>query len=72
MFVIKFVTRKEPETNFPPYSFGRILKYGLSYKAGIGLFWVVIHEDGTKTYINHKFYTIGQINDLGGANNERD
>ena len=55
MFVIKFVTRKEPETNFPPYSFGRILKYGLSYKAGIG-----------------KFYTIGQINDFGGANNEND
>lgn len=59
MYIVKFVTRKEPETNFPPYCFGNILKFGLSYKAGIGLFWVVIHKDGTKTYINHKFYTIG-------------
>ena len=70
MYMIKFVTRKEPEIKFPPFCFSGIVKFGLSYKAGIGLFWVVIRGDGTKTYINHKFYTIGQINDLGGANNE--
>ena len=70
MYSVKFVTRKEPETNFPPYYFREILKFGLSYKAGIGLFWVVIHKDGTKTYINHKFYIIGQIFDFGGGNNE--
>lgn len=72
MYVIKFVTRKDAEANFPTYSFGGVIKFGLSYKAGIGLFWVVIHKDGTKTYLNHKFYTIGQINDFGGANNEND
>ena len=72
MYVIKFVTRKDAEANFPTYSFGNVIKFGLSYKAGIGLFWVVIHKDGTKTYINHKFYIIGQINDFGGANNEND
>ena len=72
MYSVKFVTRKEPEINFPTFYFSRIVKFGLSYKAGIGLFWVVIRDDGTKTYINHKFYTIGQINDLGGANNEND
>lgn len=70
MYTIKFVSRKDPEANFPTYSFGSVLKFGLSYKAGIGLFWVVIHKDGTKTYINHKFYIIGQIFDFGGANNE--
>ena len=64
MYIIKFVTRKDAEANFPSHSFGGVLKFGLSYKAGIGLFWVVTHKDGTKTYLNHKFYTIGQINDL--------
>ena len=67
MYIIKFVSRKDPEDHFPTYSFGGVLKFGLSYKVGIGLFWVVIHKDGTKTYINHKYYNIGQINDLEGA-----
>ena len=70
MYIIKFVTRKDADASFPTYSFGDVLKFGLSYKAGIGLFWVVIHKDGRKTYLNHKFYTIGQIVDLEGANNE--
>ena len=61
MYSIKFVTRKEPETAFHPFSFSGIVKFGLSYKAGIGLFWVVICENGTKTYITHKYYTIGEI-----------
>lgn len=72
MYSVKFVTRKDPETVFYPFSFSHIVKVLLSYKAGFGLFWVVIHEDGTKTYITHKYYTIGEIREYERANNEND
>ena len=52
--------------DFPDMIFAKIINLGLSYKVGIGLFWVIVHQDGTKTYINHKHYYIARISDMEG------
>lgn len=69
---MKIIVFSSTNREFPDMIFNKIIKVGLSYKVGIGLFWVIIHDDGTKTYINHKYYFIKRINDMEGANNEND